>query len=143
MFGPVEGCRHDAFVLGVSGLAEKLRRLQLPNGDPYIVYGDPAYGVTDNILAPFRGTFLTVEEQEFNKCMSKVRVSVEWAFGKITQYFAFLDFKKNQNVLLPPIAKYYLVGSLLANCHACLYGSQTSSYFQLQAPSLETYLLTQ
>ena len=83
MFGPVEGRRHDAFMLGVSGLPEKLRRLQLPNGDPYVVYGDPAYGVTDNILAPFRGAFLTVEEQEFNKCMSKVRVSVEWAFGKL------------------------------------------------------------
>ena len=143
MFGPVEGRRHDAFMLGVSGLPEKLRRLQLPNGDPYVLYGDPAYGVTDNILAPFRGAFLTVEEQEFNKRMSKVRVSVEWAFGKITQYFAFLDFKKNQKVLLQPIAKYYLVGTLLVNCHMCLYGSQTSSYFELQPPSLETYLLNQ
>ena len=143
MFGPVEGCRHDTSMLGVSGLPEKLRRLQLPNGDPYVVYGDPAYVVTDNILAPFRGAFLTVEEQEFNKRMSKVRVSVEWAFGKITQYFAFLDFKKNQKVLLQPIAKYYLVGTLLVNCHLCLYGSQTSSYFELQPPSLKTYLLNQ
>ena len=143
MFGPVEGHRHDAFMLGVSVLPEKLRRLQLPNGDPYVLYGDPAYGVTDNILAPFRGAFLTVEEQEFNKRMSKVRVSVEWVFGIITQYFAFLDLKKNQKVLLQPIAKYYLVGTLLVNCHTCLYGSQTSSYFELQPPSLETYLLNQ
>jgi hypothetical protein len=30
----------------------------------------------------------------FNKGISKVHVSVEWGFGKICQYFAFLDLKK-------------------------------------------------
>jgi hypothetical protein len=79
-------------------------------------------------------------QKEFNKNMSNVCVSVEWGFGKIAQYFAFLDFKENQKILLQPIAKYYLVGRLLTNCHTCLYGSQTSSYFDVQPPSLETYL---
>lgn len=59
MFGPIEGRRHDAFMLGESGLADKLRRFQKPNGEPYVIYGDPAYGVTRNILAPFRGVHLT------------------------------------------------------------------------------------
>jgi hypothetical protein len=140
MFGPIEGQSHDAFMLGVSGIMDKLRRIQQPNGEPYVIYGDPANGITDNILAPFCGVDLTVAQKEFNKRMSKVRVSVEWGFGKIAQYFAFLDFKKNQKILLQPIAKYYLVGSLLTNCHTCLYGSQTSSYFDVQPPSLETYL---
>ncbi|XP_028410541.1 uncharacterized protein LOC114533238 [Dendronephthya gigantea] len=88
MFGPVEGRRHDAFILGVSNLADKLCRIRQPNGEPYIIYGDPAYGVTDNILAPFRGVFLTADEQEFNKRMSKLRVSVEWGFGKIAHQLA-------------------------------------------------------
>ena len=96
MFGPIEGKRHDAFMLGVSGLAEKLGRFQRPNGEPYIIYGDPAYGLTRNILAPFRGVRLTDDQQEFSSRMSKLRVSVEWGFGKICQLFAFLDFKKNQ-----------------------------------------------
>ena len=65
MFGPIEGKRHDAFMLGVSGLAEKLGRFQRPNGAPYIIYGDPAYGLTRNILAPFRGVRLTDDQQEF------------------------------------------------------------------------------
>ena len=55
MFGRIEGRRHDAFMLGVSGLADKLERLQTPTGEPYVIYGDPAYGLTCNILAPFRG----------------------------------------------------------------------------------------
>ena len=94
MFGPIEGRRHDAFMLGISGLADKLERLQTPTGEPYVIYGDPAYGLTRNILAPFRGVQLTNDEQLFNTQMSKVRTCVEWGFGKICQNFAFLDFKK-------------------------------------------------
>ena len=126
MFGPIEGRRHDAFMLGVSGLSEKLQRFQRPNGEPFVIYGDPAYGITQNIMAPFRGAQLTHDEKEFNKKISKVRVSVEWGFGKIIQNFAFLDFKKNLKVLLQPVGKYYLVASVLTNCHTCLYGSLTS-----------------
>ena len=58
--------------------------------EPYVLYGDPAYGVTNNI-APFRGADLTAPQKHFNKAMSKVRVSVGWGFGKIAQHFAFLD----------------------------------------------------
>ena len=31
----------------------------------------------------------------WNKEMSSVRVSVEWVFGDIKNYFKFLDFRKN------------------------------------------------
>lgn len=87
MFGPIEGRRHDAFMLGVSGLSDKLRRFVQPNGEPYVIYGDPAYGITQNIIAPFRQARLTDDEQEFNTRMSKVRTCVEWGFGKICQKF--------------------------------------------------------
>ena len=72
--------------------------------------------------------------------MSHVRTSVEWAFGKIINIFAFLDFKKNQKILLQPVGKFYIVGALLTNCHTCLYSCQTSEYFGIDPPSLETYL---
>ena len=55
MFGPVEGRRHHAFMLGMSDLLGKLRKFNLPNGEPYVIYGDPAYGLSRNILSPFRG----------------------------------------------------------------------------------------
>ena len=140
MYGPVEGRWHDAFILGMSGLLDQLRNVNLPNGEPYVIYGDPAYGLSRNILAPFRGA---VQQQEFNKAMSGVRISVEWGFGKICQYFAFLDFKNNNKVLLQPVGKYFVVASLLINCHTCLYGSLTSTYFDVSPPSLETYLSNQ
>ena len=141
MYGPIEGKRHDAFMLNVSGLPPLLQQFVKPNGEPFVIYGDPAYGLAQNVLTPFRGANLTGDEQAFNKAMSKVRISVEWGFGKITQYFAYLNFKKNQKVLLQPIGKYYLVASILINCHTCLYGSVTGRYFELDPPSLETYLL--
>ena len=70
MFGPIEGRRHDAFMLGASGLTEKLCRSDQPNGQPHVIYGDPAYGISRNILAPFCGAQLTPHERDFNKSMS-------------------------------------------------------------------------
>lgn len=111
LFGPIEGRRNDAFLLVASGLSDQLRHFDQTNGQPYVIYGDPAYGIAGNISAPFRGAQLTPQEHEFNKSMSNVRISVEWAFGKLSQYFAFLDFKNNK-VLLQPVGKYYLVAAI-------------------------------
>ena len=58
------------------------------------VYGDPAYGLADNITGPFSGTHIDVDEQALSTEMSKVRTCVEWGFGKICLNFAYLDFKK-------------------------------------------------
>ena len=105
MFGLIEGRRHDAFMLSVSGLENQLKQFNQPSGDPYVIYGDPAYGLSRNILGPFRGAHLT-QQEDFNKCTSAVRTSLEWGFGKICQYFAFLDFKKNMKIFLQPVGKY-------------------------------------
>ena len=94
MFGPIEGRRHDAFMLAVSGLQEKLVHITKPNGEPYVLYGDPAYGLSQTVLAPFRGADLSGRQKQFNTRMSKVRTSVGWGFGKICQYFHFLTLRK-------------------------------------------------
>ena len=96
-----------------------------------------------HFLAPFRGAVLTAEERQFNSARSKVRVSVEWGFGKIMQNFAFVDFNKNLKILHQPVAKYYLVAGILTNCHTCLYGSVVSRFFELSPPQLEVYLSNQ
>ena len=38
---------------------------------------------------------LTPEMRAFNTVMSRVRISVEWLFGDITNYFKFIDYKKD------------------------------------------------
>ena len=142
LHGPIEGCRHNRALLRASGLMEEFEALQQTNraGLPFALYGDPAYPLRPYVHCHFRGANLTNEQQLFNSIMSSVCECVEWEFGKILQIFAFLDFRKNLKVLLSPIAKFYLVAGLLSNCHTCLYGSQTSRYFDLDPPQLEFYL---
>ena len=79
------------------------------------------------------------EEKAFNIAMSKVRVSVEWVFGEIVEYFAFVDFKKNQKIGLQEVGTMYITCALLQNAMTCLYGSSTSTFMGLHPPSLEEY----
>lgn len=65
LFGPIEGRRHDAFMLGESNLITLLERIVKPNGDPYVLYGDHAYGISKHIISPFRGAHLTEPEKKF------------------------------------------------------------------------------
>ncbi|XP_070578741.1 uncharacterized protein [Ptychodera flava] len=128
MFGPIEGSRHDAYMLSESQLLPKLEQVQ-NGGQVMCVYGDPAYPLRPELMGPFKGAHLTREQHIFNRSMSEVRVCVEWGFGKIISLFAFLDFKKNQKLYLQPVAMYFLVATILTNCHTCLYGSETSTFF--------------
>ena len=71
--------------------------------------------------------------------MSTVRVSVEWMFGNISNYFSFIDMKKQQQLNMSAVGKIYIVCALLQNAHTCLYGNIISSYFECEPPSLEQY----
>ena len=139
LYGPIAGRRHDAFMLYESRLLPKLEE-KFTAPQLFSLYGDPAYPLRQHIITPYRGAALTRDQQLFNKEMSKVRVSVEWSFGKVLQYFAFLDFRKNLKVLLQPIGKYYVVGVILTNCHTCMYGCNSSNVFHLPPPNLHSYL---
>ena len=92
--GPFEGRRHDSTMLHQSRMLRELQRVAWANGEPLCLYGDPAYPLGIHLQAPFRDALLTSQMQRFNKAMSEVRVSVEWMFGTITNYYKFVDFKK-------------------------------------------------
>ena len=139
LFGPIEGSRHDSFMLAQSNLLQDLQQhSQDQNGQDLCIYGDPAYPLRIHLQAPFRGN-VTPAQREFNKSMSEVRIVVEWIFGEIDSYFAFLDFKKNQKIQLSAVAKMYIVSALLTNARCCLYKSKTSKIFDLDPPLLEEY----
>ena len=75
----------------------------------------------------------------FTYTLSEVRVSVEWLFGDIINSFKFLDYKKNLKIGLSSVGKMYIVCALLRNAITCLYGNQTSEFFDLQPLTLEEY----
>jgi len=72
--------------------------------------------------------------------MSSCRIAIEWGFNKITQLFPALAWHSNTRVLDQPVAAIYQIAAILANCHTCLYGSPTATYFGIQPPSLSDYL---
>ncbi|EGZ08565.1 hypothetical protein PHYSODRAFT_340308 [Phytophthora sojae] len=92
VYGLVDGRRHDIYMLRESGLMSLLE-----GNDAFhnkLIYGDPAYGCTNVFCCPFKGCRIDAPQQEVNKAMSKVRVSVEWSYGEITRNFSYLDFKR-------------------------------------------------
>lgn len=127
-------------MLAASGLYTNLENFSFsPDGHPLCIYGDPAYPLRVHLQAPFRAVNLTPQMEQFNTTMSAVRVSVEWLFGDVINYFKFLDFKKDLKIGLSAVGKMYIVCALLQNAITCLYGNCTSEYFQLQPPTLYEY----
>ena len=110
-----------------------------PTGEPMCVYRDPAYPLRLHLQAPFREVQLTPEMVAYNKSMSRVRVAVEWIFGDIVNYFKFMDFKKNLKIGLSQVGKMFIVAAILRNALTCLYGNETSQFFELDPPSLHEY----
>lgn len=146
LFGPEDGRRHDITLARKSGLYDALKEIgdlgMEKWGLKFRAYADSGYiGLfNDHLIVGYKGATLTAEQLAFNLTMSKVRESVEWCFGKVITYFAFLDFRKNLKVFLQPVAAYYITGVLLTNCHTCFYGSLTSEYFGCIPPDIEDYL---
>ncbi|KAG0639118.1 hypothetical protein HOY80DRAFT_886775 [Tuber brumale] len=71
--------------------------------------------------------------------MAKQRMSVEWGFRKITQYFEFNNLRKNMKIGLSPTGAYYFTSALLTNCHTCYYGLKTGFSFECSPPSIYEY----
>ena len=72
--------------------------------------------------------------------MSKIRVPVEWSFGKIVNLFGFLDYSKKNKIYGQAVGADWQICTLLTNCHSCLYGNEVAKYFVVPTPDLEDYL---
>lgn len=125
-------------MLAESGLMQQLElNAHSMNDQPMCLYGDPAYPLRVHLQAPYRIAHPTQQMTLFNTLMSSTRVSVEWLFGDIVNYFKFVDFKKNLKIGLSSVGKMYVTCALLQNARTCLYGNQTSTFFLLEPPTLQ------
>ena len=140
LFGPVEGRRHDSFMLASSGLLPSLtQHARDQNGNILCIYGDPAYPLRPQLQTAYKGANLTQLQKDYNKAMNATRVSVEWVFGDILNYWKFLDFHKNLKIQLSAVGKMYAVCVLFQNARSCFYGSLTSDFFDCAPPCIDEY----
>ncbi|KAH9161366.1 hypothetical protein AeNC1_018918 [Aphanomyces euteiches] len=139
-FGPLEGRRHDTTLLRHSNLLSYFEE-NIEVFEGFMIYGDPAYGLSKWIMVGYKGNNIDDQKAAFNRFMSQSRQSVEWYFGRMKTLWANIMFKLQQKVLLSPVGKFVCVAMCLTNLHCCIYrGNQISSYFNCDPPSLEEYL---
>ena len=135
MFGPVEGRRHDVFLLNKSRLDQRMALLP-PTA---YVYGDQAYPVRPWLLSPFKGPNKPIRQRAWNRNMRTVRISVEHGFKIITTLWSHLKYVPAQKVFGTAVAKQYLACTAFTNIHNYLYPNQVSQHFGLEPPTLEGY----
>ena len=131
----LEGRKHDAGMLRDSHMPDDLElHAYSPTGQVMCVYGDRAYPLRAHLQAPFRAgaRALTPAMELYNKNMSKVRTSVEWIYGHVTNSFKSLDYKNNLKIGLGTVA-------IIRNALTCMYGNQTSAFFAVEPPSIHEY----
>ena len=102
---------------------------------------DPEYPLNPYLQKAFQGAGLTQQQQDFNTTMSSARGTVEWPFVEIISLWAYVDARKQQRMLLQPVAMYYMVATLFINLRTFMrYWNKTSSFFGIEPPSLMEYL---
>lgn len=156
--GPTSLRRNDNALLRISDINDRMLRQQEEEGDDdelddddkykhhFVIFGDSAYRTQSHIKS-----YVKIDAQDPNayylrkwhSAMKKTRISIEWNYGTTGSLFKyFANHQKLKLLECNTVTKVYTVATLLRNCHAGLYGCQTSNYFNISAPSdfIEHYL---
>jgi len=142
MWGPRSLRHSDLNLLDWSDLPDRMRRVQGEAGRRRlkVIYGDSIFPWYQCLRSRHKGPNLTPREISENAVMTKVRVSIEWHYGEVGRLFPFTNYKKNLKLRKQPCGLIYFVASLFRNCHTCVYGNNTSKYFNCPPPQLENYI---
>jgi len=136
------GRRSDLRTLRVSNINGRVRDAQVRNNVQLCMYGDSIFPVLTHVRRKHKNHPNTAAQSLQNQVMKKARVTIEWDYGRILELWGYVDWRKNCKILGKGanISKVYLVCALLPNMHCCLYGCETSNYFNCEPPSLYSYM---
>ena len=136
------GLYNDVSMLRESGLLDRIRASCYINGELYYLFGDCGYMNDDCLICPYPKATARAsrEARDFNRRMSKIRVPIEWGFGRVRALFPFVDYSHKLRFDSMPVGSYYIIAVFLTNLYCCLHGSQTAQYFTCPAPEIEDYM---
>jgi hypothetical protein len=138
---PYTGNRNDGSMYAATGLYRKLRRLRYRAIDPgfYVLFGDLAFPASEHchkILPNANETW----KKNYNKSMSKLRISAEWMFKDMGQCWHRLHQIKTHRLCGMNVGGRIQLAAILWNCLNSFTGSQTCSYFNLDPIPMEHLL---
>ncbi|XP_060517748.1 uncharacterized protein LOC132696755 [Cylas formicarius] len=138
--GPYAADKHNAGIFRLSSLYKQLEAKVIFDKQTFALYGEH-YALMTLVVTPYEGKplSLTSRQRIFNQSMKYLRAGVEWGFQEVIAIFPFVDFRKNRKLSMQDLNSLYKVATLLTNCHTCLYGSRTSTYFRTTPPTLNEY----
>lgn len=145
-YGPRVGRRNDNRLLRASGLARLIHKRNLYQQQrrvnrQYRIGLDSGYGFNHRGFLRARSYFGNPAQRRTFRLMSRMRVSVEWGFGRIQNLWNYCAHSSQLRSLQTQPGKCYSVAALLTNIHTCLYqSSQVSTYFNCQPPRVYDYL---
>jgi nuclease HARBI1 len=144
--GPWSGRRHDSYVYKRT-LPHVLHELPVMQCDetavPVAVYADPGYFLSTRVLMPYPDGRECSLHQAFNVTMSRMRITVEWGYSRVSRLWQHINFTDNQKVFKSPIGAQYMVAVLLTNAITCIdRGNEISDYFGCAPPTLEEFFAT-
>lgn len=115
VFGTLEGRRHDWKLYVRSELDDQFTEFMEVDGLQYCTYGDSGYNWREFLEIPFQGSNISDNQNAFNKRMSEERVTVEWMFKEVKQYWTAVDFKRKMKLGEAQIGAMYMAALLLTN----------------------------
>jgi hypothetical protein len=104
------------------------------------LYGDVAYTLRPYLQMVLRGSINSSDEMALNASKSKVRVTVEWLFRDVKQYFTHVDLPRKLRSRETPAGLLYVSSVMLWNFRVCLYGSRSARYIQCDSTDISEYL---
>ena len=142
VYGPISVRRNDLTSARWSRINTKMQMLQVNDEYKYCVYGDSAYLLVsyDFVQARHNNAANTPRQLLENKSLASCRETIEWDYGDIGRYWAFLEYKNVLKLRAMPVGQMCLIAMILRNAHVTMNGCNTAESFMCIPPSFEMWI---